>query len=158
MSTKDRIGFLKQASSGFKRLSEEFPEEYRAAVAELYGKLREAWERAIEEWLLNDSVKRFRPSIETQRLKKVLVESGDYAIIELGMSKCSAELTGHDKAPAKNPPMPTPTEVNEAISALDTFIAAIKKRQDVAIHGAEFANRAAHADYIKRPIHEGYPY
>lgn len=136
-STKHRIGYLKNASAGFKKLAANSPEDYRAAVAELFGKLREAWERAIEEWLLNDAIQRFRPSVETQKLKKVTVEPNDYAAIELGMSKCSAELTGHDKAAAKVSPPPTPDDVAEAIGALDSFVALLKKRQESAAEAAD---------------------
>jgi hypothetical protein len=131
-STKERVAFLKNESAPFKKLSDQAPDQYRVAVAELYGKLREAWERAIEEWLLNGTVQRFRPSIETQRLKKVVIKPDDYAAVEQGMSKCSAELTGHDKAAAKNPAPPTPAEVVDAIAALEDFMTTIKQRQDVA--------------------------
>jgi hypothetical protein len=128
-NTKDRIGFLKQASAGFNKLSQQSPEDYRIAVAELFGKLREAWERAIEEVLLGNVVQRFRPSIHTTRLGEIVVESDDYAAIECGMSKCSAELTGHDRAAAKNAPPPTPEDVKVAITALESFVDIIKKRQ-----------------------------
>ena len=136
-STNERIGFLKNESARFKKLSEQSPDEYRSAVAELFGKLRETWERAIEEWLLNDTIKRFRPSIETLRLQKVNVESADYAAIEQGMSKCSAELTGHDEAAAKDSQTQTPAEVLEAIATLENFVATIKKRQDAAAKAAD---------------------
>jgi hypothetical protein len=136
-STSARIGFLKTESARFQKLSEQSPNEYRVAVADLFGKLREAWERAIEQWLFNDSVQRFRPSVETNRLKKVLVESADYAAIEQGMSKCSAELTGHDKAAAKSSAPPTPTDVCDAIAALENFVATIKKRQDAVARDAD---------------------
>jgi hypothetical protein len=135
--TADRIGMLKNESARFKKLSEQSPDQYRSAVAELFGKLREAWERAIEESLFNDTIQRFRPSVETQRLKRVLVESSDYAEIEKGMSKCSAELTGHDKASAIAPPTPTPTEVIDAIALLESFVATIKQRQNAAVKVAE---------------------
>lgn len=136
-STKDRIGYLKTASAGFKKLAENSPDEYRTAVAELFGKLREAWERAIEEWLFNDAIQRFRPSIETQRLKRVVVELNDYAAIELGMSKCSGELTGHDKAAAKLSPPPTYDDVANAIGSLESFVSCLKKRQEKAVEAAD---------------------
>src|SRR3546814_15683193 len=65
-----------------------------------YGKLRETWERVIEEVLLNDVVQRFRPSIEAKRLGRVNVDGQDYVTIDKAMSKCSALMTGHDEAGA----------------------------------------------------------
>jgi len=136
-STKDRIGQVKQESAGFKKLSQEGEDKYRSAVAEVFGKLREAWERAIEEWLFNDAILRFRPSIETKRLSKVIIETNDYVSIENGMSKCSAELTGHDKAAARNSPAPTPEDVAEAIKALEDFMETMKARQNLAAASAK---------------------
>ncbi|MBA3313096.1 MAG: hypothetical protein H0T47_07390 [Planctomycetaceae bacterium] len=128
-STKVRIGVLKNDTARFRKLSVQSPEEYRVAVAEAFGKLREAWERAIEEHLLNDAVQRFKSGIETQRLKKVSVETSDYVVIYDGMSKCTAELTGHDQAPAKASAVPSPDDVADAITTLESFITRITARQ-----------------------------
>ncbi len=130
-TTKERIGFLKNSSAQFKKLSQD-PDAYRVAVAELFGKLRESWERAIEELLFGDVIQRFRPSIETQRLKRVTIDSADYAAIERGMAKCSAELSGHDTSAAINAPTPTPDEVGDAIKQLESFVEIIQKRQNAA--------------------------
>ena len=81
-STKDRIGFLKQTAAPFKKLQAQSQEEYEAPAADLYGKLRETWERAIEEVLLQDVIQRFRPSVETQRLKRVMIENVDYPLVK----------------------------------------------------------------------------
>jgi len=51
--------------------------------------LRLAWERCIEEVLLNGAVQRFGESVSTQRLKSVVVTDEDYLKIEAGMSKSS---------------------------------------------------------------------
>lgn len=64
MKVKDRIGRLKVlwqvAEKTFRTSS---MEEYEKQAREIYGLLREAWERGIEEVLLNDTVERYRPSI-----------------------------------------------------------------------------------------------
>ena len=44
-------------------------EAYESSAREIYGFLREAWERAITEVLLYDVVERYRPSIETKKLR-----------------------------------------------------------------------------------------
>ena len=59
------------------------PAEYRAKDEEFYSKLRETWERVVEECLLNDVVGRFQPGVATQSLKGVEVTDADYAKIFL---------------------------------------------------------------------------
>ena len=46
-------------------------EEYETKAAQLYGYMREAWERGLEEVLLEGVVERFRPSIQTQQIGKI---------------------------------------------------------------------------------------
>jgi energy-coupling factor transporter ATP-binding protein EcfA2 len=129
-NTKDRISILKNTISKFRRLQVESPDEYCRSVFDFYGKLREAWERAIEELLLNDVIQRFRPSIETQRLKKVLIESGDYTVIDSGMSKCSTWMTGHDTAAAIASPTPPADEVERDLASFENFTKTIKERAE----------------------------
>ncbi len=128
-STKARIGILKTDAAGLRKLKESASDKYRDKVAEIYGKLRETWERAVEEILFNDSIQRFRASIETHRLKRVIIESSDYAAIDKGMSMCSAKLTGHDSAAAIGSTIPTPEDVEAAITELESFKRSIEKRR-----------------------------
>lgn len=129
-NTRERIGNLKNETAKFKKLHAESPADYQKAVAEFYGKLREAWERAVEELLLQDVIQRFRPSIETQRLKRVSIEPSDFVAIEAGMSKCSTWMTGHDSAAAIASPPPTPDEVASDLKAFEDFTDSLKKRAD----------------------------
>ena len=129
-NTKERLSFLKNANSKFKKLQTESPGEYRRCVAEFYGKLREAWERAIEELLLQDVIQRFRPSIESQRLKRVSIEPADYVAIEAGMSKCSTCMTGHDSAAALSSPPPSPDEVAVDLKSFEDFTKTLKDRAE----------------------------
>ncbi|MBS0264732.1 MAG: AAA family ATPase, partial [Planctomycetes bacterium] len=127
-STKDRISVLKNMTAKFKKIQAESPDEYRRRVAEFYGKLRETWERGVEELLLQDVILRFRPSIETQRLKKVSIEQSDLVAIESGMSKCSTWLDGHDSAAAIASPPPSPDEVASDLKAFEDFRKALVDR------------------------------
>ena len=47
--------------------------EFRLASRHFYGRLREAWERLVEEKLLNKVVNRFERGIQTQRLSRFLI-------------------------------------------------------------------------------------
>src|SRR5688500_2649656 len=44
---------------------------YEKEASFIYGLLREAWERALEEVLLGGVVERFRPGIQTQQVGKI---------------------------------------------------------------------------------------
>ena len=112
---------------------------YEAIGSRCYGLLRETWERAIEEVVLNDVISRFRPSIETQRLKGVTIETSDYVTIDEGMSKCSRWMTGHDSSGAIATPFPEPAEIEEDIKQLVDFKKAKKKAESEIRHERDAA-------------------
>jgi hypothetical protein len=128
---KDRVGALKakfqQAEKLFKEID---PTIYEAFACDLYGRLRETWERSVEELLLNDSVRRFRRSIETNRLAKLSdIKPEDIELIEAAMTKCSKYLRGHDKAVAVNAALPAPAELKADIENLEYWVSGMRKRR-----------------------------
>jgi AAA domain-containing protein len=131
MDVKNRIGVLKvQWVQAEKLHRTEGPIIYEAVARELYGRLRETWERAVEELLLNRAVIRFRRSIETQRLKKVTdITDADIETIEAAMTKCSTHLRGHDQAIAINQPVPAPAELESDIQELEDWVNQMRKRR-----------------------------
>ena len=102
MPVKGKIGYLKNRLQGAEKLSRDGNQEaYEQEAKYLYGLLREAWERALEEVLLNSLVMRYRPSIETQRLAQLSdITDADCKTVETAMTKCSTWLPGHDRAAA----------------------------------------------------------
>ena len=128
---KDRVGVLKSRLQQAEKLSKDAdPAIYESFACDLYGRLRETWERAVEELLLNDSVRRFRRSIETNRLSKLSgIKSEDIELIEAAMTKCSKYLRGHDKAVAINEPVPAPTELKADVERLDNWVLGMRKRR-----------------------------
>lgn len=130
MPVRKKIGYIKNEWQAAQKLEREGrQDEYEKEAKYLYGLLREAWERAIEEILLNDVVGRFQVGVQTQRLKVVDIDAADYVAIEAGMGKCSKWLSGHDKAAADRAPVPDAAELNVDIDALETWIAMIRKRR-----------------------------
>src|SRR5207249_4758727 len=106
------------------------PVVYEAVAKELYGGLRETWERAVEEVLLNRAVIRFRRGIETKRLHEITdITKADIEAIEAGMEKCSTHLRGHDQALAINQPVPAPSELLADIEQIETWVAQVRKRR-----------------------------
>ncbi|MCW5220161.1 hypothetical protein D5041_10370 [Verminephrobacter aporrectodeae subsp. tuberculatae] len=127
-STKDRVGQLRQLQVECEKLRKDNDDAgYQRVVRDLYSHLRMSWERAVEELLFNGVVMRFRKSVETNRLKKVVVSPEDIATIEQNMSKCST-FTGHDGAMEANPAMPEPSELSIDVEALETWRKAKNER------------------------------
>jgi hypothetical protein len=131
MRVKDRIGYIKvRFQEAKKRHKENKPNEYKQFGQHIYGHLRQAWERAVEEILLNEVVLRFRKSIETNRAKKIGdITPDDCKRLEDGMTKCSTWEGGHDHAPALGSAFPDPDEIEQDLKALEDWIGAIRNRR-----------------------------
>jgi energy-coupling factor transporter ATP-binding protein EcfA2 len=131
MRVKDKIGFLKNAWQAVDKKHRNGEQDaYEREAKELYGLLREAWERAVEEVLLGGIVERFRPSVETQRLAPLSdITDEDCKAVKEGMTKSSAWLTGHDHAAAARAPVPAPDELKKDIEALETWVKGINVRR-----------------------------
>lgn len=122
-----RIGALKAQQQTIAKLQKDGEEqEHRKQTVDAYFRLRMAWERAVEEVLLREVILRFRKGVETQRLAGVVVEDGDYAQVNAGMTKCSNYA--HDKALLGGVAVPDPDELLADIMALETWRAKIDKR------------------------------
>ena len=106
-------------------------DEYEAAGNLIYGMLREAWERGVEEVLLNSVVERYRVGIETKNkiLKLADINESDCRAVQSGMAKCSTYMSGHDTSAADNPPFPKPEEVERDIQAFLSWVDEIRKRR-----------------------------
>ncbi len=125
---KARIGLLKNMQVDAARLHKENDEEgYAQRARQTYHRLRDAWERTIEEVLLNGVVWRFKPNISTQSLREVAVEDGDYAAIQNGMGKCSKYA--HDGAAQAQVALPLPQELYDDIVTLETWRKSIEDRR-----------------------------
>jgi len=95
-------------------------DEYRRACTGFYAALRETWERAIEEIVLNDVVRRFGSNVGTLRLGGVDVSDEDYSTVHRAMSRAS-EHSGHDQAAARQIDMPTKKQMQTDLNELTEF-------------------------------------
>lgn len=95
---------------------------------EAYSKLRMAWERGVEEVLLQGTVTRFTEGISTSMLRYVVVEDTDYEAINTGMTKCS-KYSGHDPARVAQLATPHPDDLREDIDKLEEWRASVEKRK-----------------------------
>lgn len=133
LGTKERIGRLRLMLEDVRKAHKAGDEDsHRKLTSEVYGDLRLAWERCIEEVLFNESIQRFGEGVSTQRLKRVVVTDDDYREIDAGMTKSSK--FEHDAAMRVGRlPVPDPDELSGDIEKLDTWRkAVIQRREQVA--------------------------
>ncbi|KVF63044.1 AAA family ATPase [Burkholderia vietnamiensis] len=101
-------------------------EQSETIIRIAYGRLRETWERGVEESVLNEAVVRFRPGVSTQRLRAVVVEDAHYEAIHEAMARCS-HFAAHDASSDANMSTPTTDELRADIEVARTFFAARRK-------------------------------
>ncbi|MCP2091976.1 UNVERIFIED_ORG: hypothetical protein J2Y81_008082 [Paraburkholderia sediminicola] len=87
-----------------------------------YGRLRETWERGVEEAILNETVVRFRPGVATQRLRAVVLDDEDYVKIHEAMARCS-HFAAHDTSADANTATPTAAELRADVETARVFFA-----------------------------------
>lgn len=132
LPVKKKIGYLNNVWQKADKLSRDGNQDaYEKEAQYLYGMLREAWERALEEVLLGGVVERYRPGVQTQQIAQIAdISPEDCKCVETAMTKCSTWLPGHDKAAAARAPVPAPGELKDDIDALATWVKAIHKRRE----------------------------
>lgn len=131
MKVKDRIGVLKRNWQQAEKVHRTGPRvQYERDATFIYGLLREAWERGLEEVMLGGVVERYRRSIQTQQVKTLSdITDDDCNALDAGMTKCSRWLPGHDQSGAENVPVPGPGEIKDDIAALEAWVQTIKQRR-----------------------------
>ena len=131
LPVKKKIGYLNKCSQDAEKLSRDGHQDaYEKEAKYLYGLLREAWERALEEVLLGGVVERYRSSIQTLQIAQIAdITADDCKSVETAMTKCSTWLPGHDEAPAARSPVPGASELKADIDGLSSWVTAIRKRR-----------------------------
>lgn len=129
---RSRVGHLRnlyqQAAAAHRRGDHQ---DYERRAKEIYGYLREGWERGVEEVLLNGAVERFAPEVQTQRLRRLSAITDDHMnTLERGMSKASRWLRGHDDPAALDEPVPPPDELAQDIEDLEGWRVAVTRAHE----------------------------
>ena len=128
-TTKARVGMLRQLQtecSALRKINDEGGYEARARFT--YQRLRDTWERAVEEVLLNGVIWRFKAGVSTQSLREVLVEDPDYMAIKRGMDQCSRFV--HDGSGNAIVEVPEPDELEADITALEDWRKTAEARRE----------------------------
>jgi energy-coupling factor transporter ATP-binding protein EcfA2 len=126
---KDRLPFLESLITTMPDQASSTPSEYQQKTEEFYSKLRETWERLVEECLLNDVVGRFQPGVATQSLKGVNVTDEDYVKVFFAMKKAS-EFSGHDRPAGRQPVVRTKNEMKNDLGELWKYEKELRRRAD----------------------------
>lgn len=129
MSVARRIGVLRnelQKATTILRKGDRPTYEQKAEW--IYKRLRQSWERAVEELLLNQVVVRFGDGVSTQRLKALTdITEDDVKTVDSEMSYCSSFV--HDESGAVNAGIPDPSVVEADIKRLDDWVQSLRKRR-----------------------------
>lgn len=131
MPVKKKIGYLKNEAQRVSKLERDGHQTvYEREAIYLYGLLREAWERALEEKLLGNIVERYRPSVQTMHVDVLTdIQAEDCTVLKAAMTKCSQWLPGHDQAAAARAAVPDSAELSEDINDLAQWVKEIDKRR-----------------------------
>lgn len=128
MKLNDRIKCLNRWLQEARNLE---GDAYESEARRLYGLLRECWERAVEEVLLNGVITRFERGVQTMRLRHVKdINEEDIKAVDEGMSKCSRFLAGHDEPAAVMDPVPIADELQRDISELKEWVKTVRTRRE----------------------------
>lgn len=128
-----RIGQLKDAYQALEKVQRTGTElEYSQKCYSFYNLLREAWERLVEEKLLNNVITRFGRSIQTLRIPKLIdgITQADYDAITEGMSNCSTFFQGHDTATELQQRSRTLSEVRADLDLIVSLVEDLNKRRN----------------------------
>lgn len=101
---------------------------YEAGVKSFYSSLRETWERAVEEILFKDAIKRYSRVVETQKLKQIRFEPSDLEAVEEIMTQCS--FYAHPNPPdIDSVEIPEPAQLTEDLDKLKAWKTAVELRK-----------------------------
>lgn len=119
-----RLGPIKNDFAPARKLHAVSPAEYEFAVKNLYGRLRDTYERLVEEYIFCDVVRRGVDRIETQKLR--MVHLSDALAIRFHEGMTRVNTYSHDNPASGTVPIPTPDEFDADIKFIDDLIEDLK--------------------------------
>jgi hypothetical protein len=128
LGTKQRVARLNEMHAAvYKKHKSGDEDDAKQLTRDAYYHLRLAWERAVEEVLLDGVVQRFTEGVSTKRLCRVTVDDADFSAIDAGMTKSSK--FEHDGAASAHLPTPHPDELKQDIESLEDWRRKVIARQ-----------------------------
>lgn len=130
LNVAKRIRQIKNKFAPLPKLYSSSPSDYEYEIKGLYGRLRDTYERMVEETIFCDIVRRGTDVIQTQMLRYVTLPD-DLAIrFHEGMTR--ANTHSHDNPAADTVPVPKPTDFTTHLVELETLIADFKAAKEQA--------------------------
>ena len=124
LSVRKRLGQIRNDFMPLKKLHGTSPSEYEFRLKHLYGRLRDTYERVVEECIFCDVVRRGVDRIETQRLRSVHLSDALAIRFHNGMTK--ANTYSHDNPAAGTVPVPDPGAFEADLAFIESLIADLK--------------------------------
>lgn len=129
-TVKERTSMLnrekQELSSLYNKMTNSKEEnEYKMRADNWFEKLREAWERSIEEVVFNGAILRFGRSVQTQKLRKVNFTTEDYEKIESGMGNVTKWV--HDNSINLGEIIAKPDDMDESLEHFTSFVKEYRK-------------------------------
>jgi energy-coupling factor transporter ATP-binding protein EcfA2 len=127
---KKRIGRIKDAFAPLSKIHDTSPAQYEMEIKNLYGRLRDTYERVVEEIIFCDIVRRGVDVVQTQKLRMVHLSHPLAIRFYEGMTK--ANTHSHDNPAADTVPVPPPDEFQDDVAFLESLIADLKVESQTA--------------------------
>lgn len=124
-SIPGRRQWLSEQLVRLKKLHLEASDQYEPQLRFFYDRLRESWERLIEENVFAGVISRFQPQVQTLRLNRAVLDDDIFEQIYFGMTAVS-NYTGHDRAAAKGGALADPQECQKDFEAFTKCLADIE--------------------------------
>ncbi|MCC8968932.1 AAA family ATPase [Bradyrhizobium brasilense] len=128
MGVTKRLAIIEGLLQKKKATYSETDEAERSFVTDVYTRMRETWEHAVEEILFAGVVGRLRPNVATMRLRAAHVDKADYEAVYGGMTRCS-KFSGHDQSVGVPPDLPKFTDIKVDLDKLTAFVTTANARR-----------------------------
>lgn len=125
-----RIGRIKDAFAPLPKLHQSSPAAYEMSVKSLYGRLRDTYERVVEEIIFCDIVQRGVDVVQTQKLRMVHLSHALAIRFHEGMTK--ANTHSHDNPASDTVAVPDPTEFLADIAFVEELIKDLRAESQAA--------------------------
>jgi len=124
LNVAKRIGIIKSRFAPMPKLYAVSPADYEYQIKGLYGRLRDTYERMVEEVIFCDIVRRGSDEVKTQMLRFVTLPDPLAIQFHEGMSCANAH--SHDNPASDTVPVPKPEEFQTHLAELEKLIADFK--------------------------------
>lgn len=124
LNVNKRLARIRNDFAPIKKLHATSPADYEIAIKNLYGRLRDTYERLVEEYIFCDVIRRGVDRVETQKLRMVHLSDALAVRFHEGMSK--ANTYSHDNPAAATVAVPDPAEFESDVASIENLIADLK--------------------------------